>query len=74
VDERVGGVLPRLRHVHEFATIDGETVLTDTFEYTPPFGFLGHLADRLYLRGYFKRLLAERYAALKQMAEDHPPH
>ena len=70
VDERVGGVLPRLRHVHEFAAVDGETVLTDTFEYTPPFGFLGRVADRLFLRPYLLRLLTERYAALRRMAED----
>src|SRR5687768_5999400 len=40
VDERVAGVLPRLRHVHEFRSDGDETVMTDVFDYSIPLGAL----------------------------------
>lgn len=70
VDEMVKGPFRRLRHLHEFAKApDGGTVMTDLFEYGVPLGFLGRLTDALVLRRYMRRLLEQRNAVIKQIAE-----
>jgi hypothetical protein len=43
--------------------------MKDEFQFTAPFGFLGRLAERLFLAHYMTRFLTQRAAALKSMAE-----
>jgi hypothetical protein len=40
------------------------------FDYVAPLGVLGKLADRLFLERYMRRLLEERNAVIKRMAEE----
>ncbi len=59
------------RHEHlmeaEPGAIGGEgSRLTDRIEYTPPFGPLGLLADRLFLRRDLERMFAYRHAATRR--------
>jgi ligand-binding SRPBCC domain-containing protein len=72
VDEMVRGAFRRFRHEHQFLTAGNGTLMIDTFDYTSPLGPLGWLADRLFLRQYMSRLLRERNAYLKQVAESAP--
>jgi hypothetical protein len=44
--------------------------MTDVFDYVAPLGVLGKLADRLFLERYMRRLLEERNAVIKRMAEE----
>jgi ligand-binding SRPBCC domain-containing protein len=69
VDEMVRGAFRRFRHEHQFLAVGGGTEIVDSFDYTSPLGFLGRLADRLFLRRYMTRLLSVRNAYLKQVAE-----
>jgi len=69
VDEMVRGAFRRFRHEHQFVAMQGGTEMVDVFDYTSPLGPLGRVADRLFLRRYMTRLLRERNAYLRQVAE-----
>lgn len=51
---------------------DSGTEIIDVFDYTSPLGPFGRLADLIFLRRYMTRLLQERNAYLKQVAESAP--
>lgn len=69
-DSMVSGAFKRFDHDHFFERQpDGSTLMKDVFDYTSPLGFLGVLADRLFLEGYMRRLLEERNREIKLLAE-----
>jgi ligand-binding SRPBCC domain-containing protein len=72
VDEMVRGAFRRFRHEHQFLAVEPGTEMVDIFDYTSPLGPLGRLADRLFLRQYMNRLLRDRNAYLKHVAETAP--
>ena len=43
--------------------------MTDFFDYKSPFGILGKLADKLFLKKYMTELLTERNRIVKDFAE-----
>jgi ligand-binding SRPBCC domain-containing protein len=70
VDEQGKGPFAKWRHVHKFEPLpNGGTRLTDTITYEPPLGFLGAIADRLFLRRMLERMFAHRYAVTRQALE-----
>jgi ligand-binding SRPBCC domain-containing protein len=69
VDEMVSGAFKRFYHVHEFMPTDEGTIMTDTFDYTSPFGLIGKLADVLFLKRYMYRFLLKRNLYIKELAE-----
>jgi ligand-binding SRPBCC domain-containing protein len=73
VDEMVRGAFARLRHEHLFEPRGAATRMTDVFDYTPPLGLLGRMADAMFLRSYLRRFLAVRAGVLKDLAERSPP-
>lgn len=69
-DSMVAGAFRSFVHDHHFEEIPGGgTRMTDVFDYFAPLGVLGRWADRLFLEGYMRRLLEERNAVIKEMAE-----
>jgi len=75
-DEQVNGPFAHFRHVHTFRSLDdSSTLMTDEFDFTAPLGPLGHIANRLFLTDYMRRLLVRRNLYLKRVAEEsHVPH
>lgn len=68
-DEMVQGIFKSFRHEHHFKNQEGRTVMTDIFDYQSPLGFLGKLADFLFLKMYLRKLLEKRNAVIKDFAE-----
>ncbi|MFO0756580.1 MAG: SRPBCC family protein [Byssovorax sp.] len=68
-DEMVRGAFRSFVHDHEFRVDGGATVMIDRFDYTSPLGWLGRLADWLFLERYMRQLLLDRAAYLKSEAE-----
>ena len=68
-DEMVRGAFKRFKHRHDFKACDGGTLLLDTFEFESPMGWLGKLANWLFLKRYMTRFLQARNAVLKEYAE-----
>lgn len=68
-DEMITGTFREFRHIHEFFPTDGGTLMRDTVTWTSPLGAIGRLADRLFLEEKLLRLISDRNARLKQLAE-----
>jgi ligand-binding SRPBCC domain-containing protein len=60
VDEQVRGPFRSFRHVHEFTSDAGGTVMVDKVAFTAPFGPLGRLIEKLVLARYLRKLIEER--------------
>lgn len=69
-DSMVSGAFAGFVHDHHFEEIPGGTRMTDIFDYTAPLGWLGKLADVLFLERYLRRLLEERNEVIRRLAED----
>lgn len=69
VDEMVLGAFKSFRHEHIFQESDNKTIMTDKFYFESPYGFLGKLANWLFLKRYMTNLLITRGQFLKQKAE-----
>ncbi|WP_433796705.1 SRPBCC family protein [Actinoplanes sp. CA-252034] len=71
VDEQTRGPFRALRHEHHFEALgNGRTRMTDRMTIRAPFGPLGALITRFLLAPYLRRLLVERAAHIRRMAED----
>jgi ligand-binding SRPBCC domain-containing protein len=68
-DSLVRGAFRRFDHDHFFSQQGDITLMRDVFDYDSPLGFLGRLADRLFLKRYMKQLLVTRNAVIKAAAE-----
>lgn len=69
VDEMAEGAFKHFHHQHLFKETEGSTLMTDTFEYSVPYGILGKLFDRLVLNRYMTHLLSQRNMVIRQYAE-----
>lgn len=68
-DEMEQGDFSYLRHEHHFKPIENGTVSIDIMEFGVPYGWLGRLVDRFYLRRYMCNLLELRNKTIKDYAE-----
>ncbi len=69
-DEMVTGDFKSFRHEHHFHAIsESQTRLDDRFEFTSPFGPLGHLANTLFLTAYMRRLLQGHAERIRRALE-----
>lgn len=69
IDEMQKGVFASFKHKHYFEYLNNKTLMTDVFEYASPFGILGKLADKLFLKKYMTELLTKRNKIVKEFAE-----
>lgn len=69
VDEMVQGAFKSFKHEHVFEDTHSGMIMTDVFTYQSPFGILGKLADRLFLKKYMEELLIQRNMVIKAHAE-----
>jgi len=65
----VSGAFDRFDHDHYFEPSGAGTLMTDRFDYRAPLGALGAAADALFLKRYMRRLLEERNAVVRRVAE-----
>lgn len=69
VDEMTHGVFQSFTHLHEFRSIKGGTRMDDIFTYAAPFGVLGAIANKLFLKKYMKNFIIQQAENLKVIAE-----
>jgi ligand-binding SRPBCC domain-containing protein len=69
VDEMVNGAFSSLRHIHEFHAQDGGTLMRDVLDWQSRLGFLGRLADRLFLERHMSWFVTTKQRRLKEIAE-----
>jgi len=68
-DSLVRGAFARFDHDHIFEATETGTRMIDVFDYAAPLGPLGRLVEALVLDRYMLRLLVERGAGVKRVAE-----
>jgi ligand-binding SRPBCC domain-containing protein len=69
VDEMQKGIFKKLHHTHFFTQENNTTIMQDIFVFEAPMGFLGRLAEIIFLTRYLKRFLIQRNAVVKEAAE-----
>ena len=67
VDVQLAGPYRTWRHVHEFQDAPGGTLVTDRVDYALPFGFLGALVHRLFVRRALTRIFDYRQQRLTEI-------
>lgn len=68
-DEQIRGDFRMMKHEHFFKPIENGTLLIDQFHYEIPHGIFGKLVNKIYLEKHITRLLNERNAVIKKLAE-----
>ncbi len=68
-DQMIKGAFSKMNHAHRFSSRDGQTVMSDRFEFGAPFGILGRAVEAIFLRRYMERFLIERGQLVKHAAE-----
>ena len=66
VDEQRVGPYRIWHHEHMIEEINGGTLMKDIVSYQPPFGFLGALANRLFIRKKLNEIFDYRRIALEK--------
>ncbi len=68
-DQMIKGDLQSFSHQHTFENNAEGTLMTDVIYFKAPYGFLGEIVMKLFLKNYFKKLLIKRNNIIKQFAE-----
>jgi ligand-binding SRPBCC domain-containing protein len=68
-DVMVDGSFVRFEHEHHFALMDDGTRMRDEIRFAAPYGMLGRMAEKTVLRRHLTKLLRQRNALIKRVAE-----
>jgi len=68
-DTMLKGAFKHMRHEHHFQEKDGKTIMTDRFEYETPYGIIGAVFDRLFLKRHMTNFLLTRNQYIKAVVE-----
>ncbi len=68
-DEMIKGDFKNYRHEHHFKSADNGTIMIDQVEFESPYGIIGNLLNRFYLKNYLEQLLLKRNEVIKEYAE-----
>ena len=69
LDEMIKGDFKSFRHQHHFKKTNNGTIMIDLLEFETPYGVLGKLINRLFLKNYIEKLLVKRNQVIKEYAE-----
>lgn len=69
IDVMQKGAFKSMRHRHIFKSVNGNTLMTDIFEFESPLGILGKLFNSIFLKGYLRTFLLRRNEMIKTIAE-----
>lgn len=69
IDEQVSGDFAMMKHEHYFKEVENGTLMIDQFHFESPYGRLGVLVNKIYLKRYMQKLLESRNEMIKQVAE-----
>jgi ligand-binding SRPBCC domain-containing protein len=71
VDEQRFGPYALWHHQHHFKAVDGGVQMTDMVNYAIGYGFIGRLANTLFVAKKLKQMFEFRERAIKEMFENH---
>lgn len=68
-DVMLKGAFKSMKHQHIFRQEGKNTIMTDIFEFESPFGIIGKIFNKIYLKNYMKSFLLQRNKLIKVTAE-----
>lgn len=68
-DEMVKGDFLSFLHEHHFKQTKNGTILIDKINFETPYGTLGKIANKLFLKKYIEKFLIKRNTVIKEYAE-----
>ncbi len=68
-DVQIKGIFKSFYHQHLFEEVDDRVLMKDIFDFESPFGFVGHIFNKIILTKYLKKFLIERNNTIKEYAE-----
>lgn len=68
-DEMIKGDFKHFHHQHHFKATDNGTIMIDVVDFECPYGIIGILLSRFYLKKYLEQLLLTRNQFIKEYAE-----
>lgn len=68
-DEMIKGDFVSFQHEHHFKPTANGTIMIDLLNFETPYGVIGKIANRLFLRSHLEKLLIKRNAVIKEYAE-----
>ncbi|HMO62304.1 MAG TPA: SRPBCC family protein [Ferruginibacter sp.] len=69
IDEMIKGDFKNFRHEHHFKATDNGTIMIDLLQFECPYGIIGTLLEKFYLKNYLENLLQQRNKVVKEYAE-----
>lgn len=68
IDEQRFGPYKMWHHEHWFEELsEGKTLMKDKISYKIPFGFLGHIAQSVFIKRQLKNIFEHRYSTLEKL-------
>ena len=68
-DEMIKGDFKSFSHQHHFKQTNNGTIMIDLLNFESPYGVLGNLINRFFLKNYLEKLLLKRNQVIKEYAE-----
>ncbi len=69
-DQMLHGDFRHFKHQHHFNPQSNDsTLMTDILDFKSPYGILGKLVDKVFMKSYLTRFLEERNETIRQYAE-----
>jgi len=68
-DEMTKGDFKSMKHDHHFKPVANGTIMVDLIHFEAPYGFIGKLANKIFLTKYLNKLIEQRNAVIKEYAE-----
>jgi ligand-binding SRPBCC domain-containing protein len=69
VEKMVKGPFKSFIHIHQFIQEETGTTMIDHFQYKSRFYFIGVFIDKLFLAKYMEKIISNRAAKIKKIAE-----
>ncbi len=68
-DEMIKGDFKSFYHEHHFKAVENGTIMIDLLFFETPYGNIGKMLNKLFLRSYLQKFLMKRNEVIKQYAE-----
>jgi ligand-binding SRPBCC domain-containing protein len=68
-DEMIKGDFISFHHEHHFKAVENGTIMIDLVNFETPYGSVGKMANRLFLKSYLEKILMKRNKVIKDYAE-----
>lgn len=69
IDEMIKGDFRSFKHEHHFKQVNNGTIMIDILTFESPYGVLGNLFNKIYLKKYLQKLIEKRNNVIKEYAE-----